>query len=135
MLALVASPAQRKFGEDKQDTLTKQCRACEVRNLCHGGCPKERFAPSHDGEPGHNYLCAGLYRFFTHTRPAMQTMARLYSEGRAPAEIMAITAAEDRKRSAYAPCPCGSGRKFRFCHGPRSGASQAAPKGAAAGTA
>ena len=135
MLALVASPAQRKFGEDKRDTLTAQCRACEVRNLCNGGCPKERFMLSHDGEPGHNYLCAGLYRFFTHTRSAMQTMARLYSEGRAPAEIMAITAAEDRKRSAYAPCPCGSGRKFRFCHGPRSGVSPVPSKGAAAGAA
>jgi uncharacterized protein len=117
MAELVASPRQRKFGQDKRDTLTRQCRACEVRNLCNGGCPKERFAVSHDGEAGQNYLCAGLYTFFTHTRPAMQEMARLYSAGRAPAEVMSSVAAEDRKRGPYAPCPCGSGRKFRFCHG------------------
>jgi uncharacterized protein len=30
---------------------------------------------------------------------------------------MALTAAEDERRGLYAPCPCGSGRKFRFCHG------------------
>jgi uncharacterized protein len=117
MLELVASPQQRKFGLDKQDALTAQCRSCEVRPLCNGGCPKDRFVPSKDGEPGHNYLCEGLYRFFTHTRPAMQRMAILYRQGRAPAEIMAIVKAEDGQRGPYAPCPCGSGRKFRFCHG------------------
>jgi uncharacterized protein len=119
MLELVASPAQRKFGLDKRDTLTRQCLECEVRPLCNGGCPKDRFALSKDGEPGQNYLCDGLYRFFTHTRPAMQRMGQLYSQGRAPAEVMASIAAEDKERGAYAPCPCGSGRKFRFCHGAR----------------
>ena len=59
LVDLVASPQMRKFGEDKRDTLTKQCRQCEVRFLCNGGCPKDRFALSRDGEPGHNYLCAG----------------------------------------------------------------------------
>ena len=117
MLELVASPEQRKFGEDKRATLTAQCRACEVRHLCHGGCPKDRFAVSRDGEPGHNYLCAGLELFFKHTRPAMQAMGRLLQQGRAPADVMAQVAAEDAKRGPYEPCPCGGGRKFRFCHG------------------
>jgi uncharacterized protein len=119
MLELVASPQQRKFGLDKRDALTRQCRECEVRALCNGGCPKERFALAQDGEPGHNYLCAGLYRFFTHTRPAMQRMAQLYAGGRRPAEVMDQLRDEDRRRDAYAPCPCGSGNKFRFCHGAR----------------
>jgi uncharacterized protein len=119
MLELVASPTQRRFGLDKRDTLTKQCQQCEVRAVCNGGCPKDRFVTSHDGEPGHNYLCEGLYRFFTHTRPAMRQMAGLFSQGRAPAEIMEWMGAEDRKRDAYAPCTCGSGHKFRFCHGAR----------------
>ena len=30
---------------------------------------------------------------------------------------MALTAAEDAKSGPYQPCPCGSGKKFRFCHG------------------
>ena len=28
-----------------------------------------------------------------------------------------------RKRGPYQPCPCGSGRKFRFCHGDKAPAS------------
>jgi uncharacterized protein len=119
LLELVASPAQRKFGLDKRDTLTKQCQECEVRALCNGGCPKDRFALSKDGEPGQNYLCEGLYRFFTHTRPAMMYMGRMVSEGRAPAEVMGWYKAEDARRGPYATCRCGSGRKFRFCHGSR----------------
>jgi len=123
MLELVASPAQRRFGLDKRDTLTHQCQQCEVRAVCNGGCPKDRFVTSRDGEPGHNYLCEGLYRFFTHTQPAMRLMAGLFSDGRAPAEVTEWMASEDRKRDAYAPCTCGSGRKFRFCHGSRDEAA------------
>jgi uncharacterized protein len=117
MLTLVASPQQRKFGQDKRDTLTAQCRGCAVLPLCNGGCPKDRFARARDGEPGQNYLCQGLELFFTHTRPAMQKMAQLLQQQRAPAEIMALTAAEDARRGPAQPCPCGSGREFGGCHG------------------
>jgi hypothetical protein len=30
-----------------------------------------------------------------------------------------LIAAEDAKGGPYAPCSCGSGKKFRFCHGNR----------------
>ena len=99
MQTLVASPEQRKFGQDKRDTLTPQCLRCEVRPLCNGGCPKDRFVLSSDGEPGQNYLCPGLELFFTHTRPAMQTMAQLLQAGRPPADVMALTAS--RRREAW----------------------------------
>jgi uncharacterized protein len=120
MLKLVASPEMRRFGDDKRDLLTPQCQQCDVLNLCNGGCPKDRFAISRDGDPGQNYLCAGLELFFHHTRPAMQTMGRLLQQRRAPSDIMAITAAEDEKHGPYQKCPCGSGRKFRFCHGDKT---------------
>jgi uncharacterized protein len=120
LVKLVASAEQRKFGDDKRDLLTAQCRSCEVRPLCNGGCPKDRFVLSRDGEAGQNYLCAGLYLFFSHTGPAMQAMARLLRNGRPPSEVMDLIATEDRRRGPYAPCACGSGKKFRFCHGNRA---------------
>jgi uncharacterized protein len=52
MIELVASEKQRKFGQDKLDTLPRYCRECEVRFACHGGCPKNRFIETPDGEPG-----------------------------------------------------------------------------------
>lgn len=120
MQKLMASAGQRKFGQDKLDTLTAQCQACKVRNWCHGGCPKDRFALSRDGEPGHNYLCSGLELFFTHTGATFEAMAQLLRQGRAPANLMQSIAAADKQRGPYAPCPCGSGKKFRFCHGDKA---------------
>lgn len=117
MLKLVSSHEQRKFGNDKRDLLTAQCLNCEVKPLCHGGCPKDRFSLSRDGDPNQNYLCAGFELFFTHTRPAMQTMAQLFQRGLPPANVMAMIEAEDAKGKRNQPCTCGSGRKFRSCHG------------------
>jgi uncharacterized protein len=117
MLDLVASPRQRQFGQDKRDTLTGQCRSCDALSLCNGGCPKDRFIDSRDGEAGHNYLCEGLYHFYAHTRPTMTAMVELLRRGRAPAEVMDQVAAADAKRGRNDPCPCGSGAKFKKCHG------------------
>jgi uncharacterized protein len=123
MLEMVASREQRKFGLDKRDTLTAQCRNCEFRRLCNGGCPKDRFVMSRDNEPGHNYLCAGLELFYKHTQPAMETMARLLRQGRPAAEVMQWVRAQDAKRGRNEPCPCGSGGKFKRCHGATSHAA------------
>jgi len=119
MLKLVASPEQREFGDAKRESLTAQCRSCKVKHWCNGGCPKDRFALSRDGEPGHNYLCAGLERFFMHTGPTFKAMADLIHRGQAPAAMMASFAANDAQHGPYHPCTCGSGEKFRFCHGNR----------------
>lgn len=121
MIELVASPQMRRFGDDKRDLLTKQCRDCDVRMLCNGGCPKDRFMTSRDGEPGHNYLCEGLYHFFDHVRPTMTIMAQYIRRNQPAANVMQVVAAEDARRGRNDPCPCGSGRKFKACHGaPRS---------------
>ena len=134
LVNLVSSAEQRRFGDDKRDMLTAQCRSCDVRPLCNGGCPKDRFVSSRDGEPGHNYLCEGLYLFFNHTKAAMQTMAQLLERGRAPSEVMSLLAAVDARRGPYSPCPCGSGQKFRFCHGNRAPHSPFSRVSAAAAT-
>jgi uncharacterized protein len=57
MIELIASDQQRQFGLDKRETLPQYCLDCEVRFACHGGCPRNRFTQTPDGEPGLNYLC------------------------------------------------------------------------------
>jgi serine-type anaerobic sulfatase-maturating enzyme len=95
MLTLVASPQQQKFGQDKRDTLPQYCRDCTVRYACNGGCPRERFIETPDGEPGLNYLCAGYKEFFEHVEQPMRRMAELLRAGRFADEIMAEYAAAD----------------------------------------
>jgi uncharacterized protein len=124
LVNMLISPRQVQFGRDKRDTLPQYCRDCPVRFACHGECPRNRFLTTPDGEPGLNYLCAGYRLFFAHIDRPMRAMAELLRRGRAPAEIMRLYAAEDaRWQAAFAragrnePCPCGSGRKFKYCHG------------------
>ena len=126
MIELVASEQQRRFGLDKRDTLPKYCRECDVYFACHGECPRNRFLKTPGGEEGLNYLCAGLKRFFHHVDEPMRIMAHLLQQEKAPAEIMRWYALEDARRAqAFAsarpndPCPCGSGQKFKRCHGRR----------------
>jgi uncharacterized protein len=117
MLELVSSPRQREFGLAKRDTLPRYCRECDVRFACHGGCPKDRFVATPDGEPGLNYLCPGYKDFFHHVDGPMRIMARLLSMDQAPARIMRLYADTDARRGRNDPCTCGSGRKWKRCHG------------------
>jgi uncharacterized protein len=117
LLDLVASEQQRQFGLDKRETLPRYCRECDVRFACHGGCPKDRFTTTPDGEDGLNYLCPSFKLFFHHVEEPMRTMAALLAADRPPAEIMRRYAADDTRRGRNDPCTCGSGRKWKHCHG------------------
>ncbi len=44
-------------------------------------------------------------------------MAGLLREGKAPAELMAVYAKQDSRRDRNDLCSCGSGRKWKRCHG------------------
>jgi uncharacterized protein len=131
MFELVTSDQQRQFGLDKRDKLPRYCQECDVRFACHGGCPRNRFIKTPDGEPGLNYLCAGYKLFFHHVDQPMRIMGSLLRQNRAPSEIMQWYASQDLKRAqAFAdagpndPCPCGSGKRFKLCHGRRSATSK-----------
>ena len=124
LIELVASEKQLKFGRDKFDSLPRYCLDCDVRFACHGGCPKDRFIFTPDGEPGLNYLCAGYKLFFHHIADAMRFMVEELRHERPPANIMAHLAQQDAAAQRVypvigrnEPCPCGSGRKFKHCHG------------------
>lgn len=128
--ALAGLPQQVHFGNDKHDSLPCQCRDCNIRFACNGGCPKHRFLKTEDGEPGLSYFCRSIRRFTKHAGPALKAMADLMRSGRPASDIMALRR-KGAIRVARAPitaarigrndrCPCGSGRKYKRCCG-RSG--------------
>jgi uncharacterized protein len=122
---MVDGEQQRRFGQHKYSSLPRICRECEVLFACYGGCPRNRFLPTLPGEGNLNYLCAGYKLFFRHIDRPMRTMANLLRQGRYADEIMQVYAAEDaaREEASFAnvgrndPCPCGSGKMFKNCHG------------------
>jgi uncharacterized protein len=117
LLQLATSPQQQAFGRAKLDSLPTYCLECDVRFACNGGCPKDRFLSTPDGEPGLHYLCAGYQRFFRHVDEPMRVMAGLLGRGADPAGLRDWYAARDASRPPDAPCTCGSGRTWRSCHG------------------
>ncbi len=112
---LVNSEQQRAFGQAKRDTLPAYCLACDYLFACNGECPKNRILMTPDGEPGLNWLCAGLKEFFAHTEPRMRQLAAILEGGDSAPRIMAEIAEEARLTGRNDPCPCGSGKKYKSC--------------------
>jgi uncharacterized protein len=117
--ALVDSPVQRIFGNEKQTKLPLQCRSCSWIKICNGGCPKDRFALAENGEPGLNYLCTGLRQFYAHAEQPLMRVMQLRQQGLTTDAIMAELFVESQVRwrgvGRNDPCPCGSGRKAKHC--------------------
>ena len=110
---LIESPPLRAFGRAKRETLPLVCRDCEVLDMCHGECPKNRFVPNPRGGPALNYLCPGYRAFFNHIRPFVKELAALH---RGQTRRMSGADAPVRtKTGRNDPCPCGSGKKYKKC--------------------
>ncbi|MFH0945927.1 MAG: anaerobic sulfatase maturase [Planctomycetota bacterium] len=100
LAALARSRQQLDFGRSKSSTLPEACRCCEWLSRCFGECPKNRDAA------GLNRLCAGYRSFFEHSQPRLEALLREAAAGQ-----------PERIPGRNDPCPCGSGLKFKRCHG------------------
>ncbi|OBW91846.1 anaerobic sulfatase maturase [Gallibacterium salpingitidis] len=78
---IVGSSKQVKFGQNKKTTLTKKCQKCDVKNICHGGCPKHRIVSIKGEDFKQNYLCPSYQFFFKKTAPFMLRMKEMIRHG------------------------------------------------------
>jgi len=79
LATMVDSSSQAVFGDAKRETLPNECRACEHRVLCHGGCPKDRLTDAPGGKL--NWLCAGYKAFYAESAPYVEAMAKSLRAG------------------------------------------------------
>ena len=77
---LLESPEQKDFGLAKLINLPDYCLKCEVREMCNGACPKDRFIKTRAGEEGLNYLCEGYKLFFNHCKPFVEQVKSMASK-------------------------------------------------------
>lgn len=123
--SMMSFPEQSMFGQDKKAKLPPYCFACDYRFACNGGCPKQRWTNTPQGDPGLNYLCEGYKLFFEHSKPYFEFMAKELKEERPPANVMRWIRNKEQQAKPKPkvqlrrndPCPCGSGKKFKNCHG------------------
>jgi uncharacterized protein len=78
---LLRDARQKTFGLSKL-SLPQVCLDCEVRMMCNGECPKNRFIHTPAGEPGLNYLCAGYKKFFRHCLPFVEQVAEVFNRSK-----------------------------------------------------
>jgi uncharacterized protein len=72
LAGMAFSQQQRNFGFSKPGNLPQYCKDCEFLFACYGECPKNRILSTADGEPGLNYLCSGLKKYFSHIKPYVE---------------------------------------------------------------
>ena len=92
--SMMHSRRQVLFGRSKRDALPRQCKECRWRFACNGGCPKDRFCQTGDGEDGLSYLCGDYRQYFGHVAPYMDFMKNELDNQRPPANIMNVLRTE-----------------------------------------
>ena len=122
---LVRSPRLEEFATLKTD-LPEACRDCEFLPYCNGGCPKHHLPAAATRDPKRvNHFCEGYKMFFREALPELQRIAEYVKRGELPPRSAqaespagpAAPAAAGPPPSRNAPCPCGSGRKYKQCCG------------------
>ncbi|MGM0432692.1 MAG: anaerobic sulfatase maturase, partial [Spirochaetota bacterium] len=114
---LVDSDEQKRFGTAKHQGLPKSCLQCDFLQLCFGGCLRNRL-PDKDTGSDLNYLCEGYKHFYAHTKPYFAAMAKAIKHKHYAKDYTPFLNPEVFKHAERnAPCPCGSGKKFKHCHG------------------
>ena len=117
MIELIASPQQRKFGLDKRDTLAAvlprvRCAVRVSRRVPEGPVHRRSVRRARPQLPVPELQ--GLLP--PRRRPDAADVGA--ARGRtSPSELVHEYAAEDARRGRNDPCTCGSGRKWKHCHG------------------
>jgi uncharacterized protein len=76
LVDMAFSDKQQAFGYGKDKTLPLDCRVCPYLFACSGECPKNRILLADSGEPGLNYLCRGLFKYFEHIDPYIREIVQ-----------------------------------------------------------
>jgi uncharacterized protein len=109
-LAALANHATRaRFIQQKQ-SLSEECAACRWRQLCHGGCPRNRVGM--EGTP--EVFCQSYRMLFEHAGERLEGLAKRVQRVQ---RVRELSLQQRRGLQRNQPCPCGSGRKLKACCG------------------
>ena len=115
---MLNSRRQKEFGLIKS-RLPEECLNCRWVKHCRGGCPKDRLVKTETGNL--NFLCAGFKIFFEHSDAKFKELARQWKikneEAAKREQVRQAIAEQGIKVNRNDPCPCGSGKKFKYCCG------------------
>ena len=115
---LQQSAVYADFGRRKSQWHS-DCQTCTFAWICGGDCLKHRLC-AEAGEPRRlSELCEGWRRFYAHSLPRFREMAAGIRAERRQGPVAPAQPGESGRPGRNDPCPCGSGRKYKKCHGAR----------------
>ncbi|MHB1458412.1 MAG: anaerobic sulfatase maturase [Armatimonadota bacterium] len=111
------SEIYKEFGKQKAQ-YPDECSECGYLQLCMGDCLKHRIGAK-GSIVNKSWLCKGWKAFYEHSMPGFQKLARSIIDQR---KMITTTKSSIAMPEAGRndPCPCGSGKKFKKCHGASS---------------
>ena len=101
-----------------------KCATCRYLKYCSGDCLKQRYYGTTN--PGNlSWLCSGWERFYNHALPRLEELAvsilNARQTGIAPGSRRDYHRLPKLRIGWNDPCYCGSGKKYRLCHGTAAG--------------
>jgi len=122
--SMQTSSVFRDFGLLKRQYHTG-CRTCEFLTLCQGDCTKHRYG-TESSPTALSWLCEGWKIFYRHSMDTFTHIAQEIKKEQLQMkqQQMRHTGGDRpsgtdtmRKIGRNAPCPCGSGKKYKRCCG------------------
>ena len=123
LVDMLNSERQKEFGLVKRN-MPPECKECRWLTHCRGGCPKDRQRDPADR--GSNHFCKSFMKFFDRANDDLEALAQDWIEEQSLAQererktrqrATSRQVAPPGKVPRNAPCPCGSGKKYKKCCG------------------
>ncbi len=108
--AMLNSEKRGEFGRMKA-VLSEKCKKCKWLKYCRGGCTKDRLRVS--GGEGISHFCKSYLIFFKHVDRELSNLGQQWRQSQKEAD--GNEEPNPGKVGRNAPCPCGSGKKFKKC--------------------
>lgn len=111
---LQESISYEQFGTQKSHWC-EECVACPFLRMCMGDCLKYRVTDAPGGKQ--SWLCEAWKQFYAHAMPTFERLASEIRQEFQMEQAAAMMPQGTEKPGRNDPCPCGSGKKFKKCHG------------------
>jgi len=113
----IAENPQRTAFIKRKHPLPTQCKTCTWKDLCKGGCPRNRPTLPNGGQAP-EYFCQSYKQLLVHAHSRLQSLSQRIANRQRYLQQIDIFSMEHRpKPGRNDPCPCGSGRKHKACCG------------------
>ncbi|MHA1310545.1 MAG: anaerobic sulfatase maturase [Candidatus Helarchaeota archaeon] len=102
---------KEKIFSSRKSKISIDCYNCHWKDICWGGCLKDRYFCDNP-DKSKTYFCSAYKKFFTHSYKWFTKMQiKIQMEKKLPYKSFI------KKINRNDPCPCGSGLKYKKCHG------------------